>query len=76
VQVAVELEDVQLLVVLEFVCTIFRDLDDSPEDLGRAFTNGELQIINHSVSTSSRGWVRQAEDAGDSLDAHQSARFV
>jgi len=47
VQVAVELEDVQLLVVLELVGTVFRDLDDSPEHFGRAVADGELQIINH-----------------------------
>ena len=64
VQVAVEFEDVQLLVVLELVGTVLGDLDDRPEYFRRTIADRELQIINHSVSTSSRGWVRQAEGTG------------
>jgi len=48
VQVAVELKDVQLLVVLELVGTVLGDLDDRPEDFRRTIADRELQIINHS----------------------------
>ena len=48
VQVAVELEDVQLLVVLELVGAVLRNFDHRPEHFGRTIANGQFQIINHS----------------------------
>ena len=46
-QVAVQLEDVQLLVVFELLRSVLGNLDDRPKDLGGTVADRQLQIINH-----------------------------
>jgi len=46
-QVAVQLEDVQLLVVFVFLGPILGDLDDRAKNLRRAIADGQFKIIHH-----------------------------
>ena len=48
VQVAVQLEDVQLLVIFKLVGSVLGDLDHRAKHLGGAVANRQFQIINHS----------------------------
>lgn len=50
VEVAVETEDVELLVVLVLVDTLVGNLDDCVDDLGAFRPNGEFQVVRH------KGW--------------------
>jgi hypothetical protein len=46
-QVAVELENMQLLVVLKLLRAVFGNLDDGAKDLRAAIADGEFKVIDH-----------------------------
>ena len=47
VQITVQLEDVQLLVVLEFIGIVFGDLDDGAKNFRRTLTDRQFQVVDH-----------------------------
>jgi hypothetical protein len=53
VEVAVETEDVEILVVLVFVDSLVGDLDDGVDDLGAVVAYGNFQVVRHKVQISS-----------------------
>jgi hypothetical protein len=48
-QIAVQFEDVQLLVVLKFLRAVLGNLNDHTKDLGASISERKFQIINHHV---------------------------
>src|SRR6185437_7428491 len=65
-QVAIQLEDVQLLVILELVGAVLGNLNYRAKYFRRAIANGQLKIVHHFtcspigwVGDASRGWMPQ-----------------
>src|SRR5579871_1319486 len=48
-QIAIELEDVQLLIVLKFLNAVFRNFDHGTENFGGALAYGQLEIVDHEL---------------------------
>jgi hypothetical protein len=50
-QVAIQLENMELFIVLKLLSSIFGDFDNGPKDFRRTVANGEFQIINHFLAS-------------------------
>lgn len=48
-QVAVELENMELLVVLELLHALLGNLDDAAENLRAAVADGQFKVVDHHV---------------------------
>jgi hypothetical protein len=64
-KVAVELEDVELLVVFKLLGAVEGNLDDRAKDFGAAVADGKLKKVNHCVMKSpSGGWGKLGPEEG------------
>jgi hypothetical protein len=59
VQVAVQLEDMQLFVVFKLVRSVFRDFNDGSKNLRGSLTNRQLKIVDHVFLASPSGLGRE-----------------
>jgi hypothetical protein len=85
-KVAIQLKDVQLLVVLELVGAVLGDFNNRTKYFGRAIANGQLKVIHHFLAllyggsgSATRIWMpatagNRGVDQGPMLDARKTGR--